>query len=153
MGSSSALDYQVFTVRRPGLNRDLPAGHESLAWVANSTTLIAGERDAVLVDTFLTIDQGAQLADHVAATGRNLTYVYITHGHGDHFFGINALKQRFPHIQAVATDLVVDHMASRFEPEMMDGVFRRAFPRPDPRRPGSLPSAWATRPSSSRGMP
>ena len=52
----------------------------------------------MLVDTFLTIDQGAQLADQVAAAGKNLTHVYITHGHGDHFFGINALKQRFPHI-------------------------------------------------------
>ena len=55
MGSSSALDYQVFTVTRPGLR--VPPGHEALAWVANSATLIAGDRDAVLVDTFLTIEQ------------------------------------------------------------------------------------------------
>src|SRR6476469_5922902 len=115
MGSSSALDYHVFTVSRPVLSRDLPPGHESLAWVANSATLIAGDRDAVLVDTFLTIDQGAQLAEQVAATGKNLTHLYITHGHGDHFFGINALRQRFPHIRAVATDSVVDQMASQFE--------------------------------------
>jgi glyoxylase-like metal-dependent hydrolase (beta-lactamase superfamily II) len=136
MGSSPPLDYQVFTVTRPGLSRDLPPGHESLAWVANSSTLITGDRDAVLVDTFLTIDQCAQLADQVAAAGKHLTYLYITHGHGDHFFGINALKQRFPHMRAVATDSVVDQMASQFEPEMIDGIFRRAFPGQIPDDPG-----------------
>ena len=47
-----ALKYKVFTVTRPGLNRDLPPGKESLMWVANSSTLIYGEQDAVLVDTF-----------------------------------------------------------------------------------------------------
>jgi glyoxylase-like metal-dependent hydrolase (beta-lactamase superfamily II) len=136
MNLSSALDHQVFTVARPGLSRDLPPGHESLAWVANSATLIAGERDAVLVDTFLTIDQNAQLADQIAATGKNLTHVYITHAHGDHFFGINALKQRFPHVRAVATASVVERMPSQFEPEMMDGIFRRAFPGEIPDDPG-----------------
>jgi hypothetical protein len=42
---------------RPGLNRDVPPGKESLSWVANSATLIYGEQDAVLVDTFLTVEQ------------------------------------------------------------------------------------------------
>jgi glyoxylase-like metal-dependent hydrolase (beta-lactamase superfamily II) len=136
MGSSSSLGYQVFTVRRPGLSRDLPPGHEALSWVANSATLIAGERDAVLVDTFLTMDQNAQLAEQVAAAGKNLTHVYITHPHGDHFFGLTALKQRFPRMQAVATDRVVERMPSQLEPAMFDDVFRRAFPGQIPDDPG-----------------
>jgi glyoxylase-like metal-dependent hydrolase (beta-lactamase superfamily II) len=97
-------------------------------WVANSATLIYGERDAVLVDTFLTADQGVELADHVAATGKNLTHVYVTHGHGDHFFGLNALKQRFPDAQAVTTASVVDRMADQLAPDMLDGFWRQRFP-------------------------
>ena len=74
----------------------------------NSATLIYGTRDAVLVDTFFTIDNSIKLADEIAASGKNPTYTYITHGHGDHFFGINALKQRFPDVRAVATASDVD---------------------------------------------
>jgi hypothetical protein len=38
----------------PGPSPDIPPRSESLAWVANSMTLIYGRRDAVLLDTFLT---------------------------------------------------------------------------------------------------
>jgi glyoxylase-like metal-dependent hydrolase (beta-lactamase superfamily II) len=134
------LDWRVFTATRPGLSRDLPPGYESLMWVSNSATLIAGERDAVLVDTFLTIDHGVTLADEIAATGKNLTYVYITHGHGDHFFGINALKERFPGVRAVATAAVVGRMAGQLAPEMLDGFWRRLFPGEIPDDPGTAES-------------
>jgi hypothetical protein len=61
----STLRYETLCVRRPGLTRDLPPGKEDLQWVANTATLIHGERDAVLVDTFLTIEQNKQLVDWV----------------------------------------------------------------------------------------
>ena len=38
-GKKDLLRYKVFTVTRPGLNRDVPPGKESLMWVANSSTL------------------------------------------------------------------------------------------------------------------
>ncbi|HET6194052.1 MAG TPA: MBL fold metallo-hydrolase [Trebonia sp.] len=126
--AAGQLEYRVFTATRPGLTPDIPAGYESLAWVANSSTLIYGARDAVLVDTFLTIDQSAQLADEVAASGKNLTHVYITHGHGDHFFGLDAIEQRFPNVRAVATAAVIDHIAGQLEPDMLDGFWRQRFP-------------------------
>ena len=50
--TNTDLRWEVLTVKRPGLTRDLPPGKEELMWVANSSTLIQGERDAVLVDTF-----------------------------------------------------------------------------------------------------
>src|SRR6201997_4927505 len=88
------LQWDVLTIKRPGLTRDLPPGKEELMWVANSSTLIYGKHDAVLVDTFLTTDQSQTLLDWVVASGKNLTAIYITHGHGDHF--PRAARRAFP---------------------------------------------------------
>ena len=55
--------------------------------MANTTTLIYGEQEALLVDTFLSDAQTAELADWIAATGKRLSTIYITHAHPDHFFG------------------------------------------------------------------
>ena len=66
------LQWDVLTIKRPGLTRDLPPGKEDLMWVANSSTLIYGKRDAVLVDTFLTIEQSRTLLDRVVASGKHL---------------------------------------------------------------------------------
>src|ERR1700741_272507 len=100
--TDTALTWEVLTVKRPGLSREVPPGQEKWAWVANSSTLISGERDAVLVDTFLTTEQSQTLLDWVIASGKNLTAIYVTHGHGDHFFGLASLLERFPRAKAVA---------------------------------------------------
>src|ERR1700748_2787240 len=97
--TDAGLSWDVLTIRRPGLTRDLPPGKDELMWVANSSTLIRGERDAVLVDTFLTIEQSQTLLRWVVASGKNLTAIYVTHGHGDHFFGLAPLLERFPGAQ------------------------------------------------------
>ena len=55
--------------------------------------------------------------DWVAASGKNLTTIYVTHGHGDHFFGIAALQQRIPNARAVATPDVVRVMQQQARPE------------------------------------
>jgi glyoxylase-like metal-dependent hydrolase (beta-lactamase superfamily II) len=91
--NNGTLKWEVFTSKRPGLSRDLPPGKEALMWVSNSSTLIYGQQDAVLVDTFLTIDQSQALLNWVIASGKNLTAIYLTHGHGDHVFGLGSLLE------------------------------------------------------------
>jgi glyoxylase-like metal-dependent hydrolase (beta-lactamase superfamily II) len=132
--TDASLSWDVLTIRRPGLTRDLPAGKEELMWVANSSTLIRGERDAVLVDTFLTIEQSQTLLNWVIASGKNLTAIYLTHGHGDHFFGLAPLLERFPHARAVATPEVVKGMHEQLSPASVDDFWRRLFPGQIPDR-------------------
>ncbi|WP_283193288.1 MBL fold metallo-hydrolase [Rhizobium sp. AN80A] len=132
--SDDGLSWKTLNIKRPGLSRDVPPGHEELMWVANSSTLIYGERDAVLIDTFLTIEQTQTLSDWVTAAGRNLTAIYITHGHGDHFFGLAPLLERFPDARAVATPAVVEAMHEHLSPVSVDNFWRRLFPGQIPER-------------------
>src|SRR3984885_9917479 len=122
------LRYKVFTATRPGLNRDVPPGKESLMWVANSATLIYGRRDAVLVDSFLTVEQCNGLADAIAASGKSLKAIYVTHAHGDHFFGIKVLQDRFPNAKALATPEVVARMKLQITPDKLNSRWRKLFP-------------------------
>ena len=104
-----------------------PPGKDDLKWVANTTTLIYGEREALLVDTFLSDQQTAELADWIAASGRRLSTIYITHGHPDHFFGLKLLRDRFPEARAIATPEVVDAMQAALQPVSVEN-WRRRFP-------------------------
>jgi glyoxylase-like metal-dependent hydrolase (beta-lactamase superfamily II) len=132
--TDTGLQWEVLTVKRPGLTRDLPPGKEELMWVANSSTLIYGERDAVLVDTFLTTEQSKTLLDWVVARGKKLTAIYITHGHGDHFFGLASLLERFPRAKARATPEIVKAMQDQLSPASVDNFWRRLFPGEIPNR-------------------
>jgi glyoxylase-like metal-dependent hydrolase (beta-lactamase superfamily II) len=128
--NKAALRYKVFTANRPGRvvpSGHLPPGKESLIWIANSATLIYGERDAVLVDTFMTVEQCSGLADAIVATGKTLKAIYVTHGHPDHFFGLKVLQDRFPNAQALATREVVAKMRLQITPEKLDDR-RKQFP-------------------------
>src|SRR6202167_5344817 len=125
---SPTLKWDVLVTNRQGLVRDLPPGKEQWTWVPTSATLIFGQQDAVLVDAFLTIEQAATLVEWVAASGKNLTTIYITHGHGDHFFGIGALLNRFPKARAVATPDVVESMRRQASPEIDSSFWKARYP-------------------------
>ena len=125
---SPTLTYDVFALKRPGLTRDLPPGTESLQWTANTATLIAGSQDAVLGDTFATIDQNRQLVDWMKKSGKNLTTIYITHAHGDHAFGIKILLDHFPHARAVAAPAVAKAMHAQIDPDYLNNFWETRFP-------------------------
>jgi len=125
---STSLKWDVFVAKRQGLNRELPPGKEKWMWVPTSATLIYGERDAVLVDAFLTLEQASAVVEWVAASGKNLTTIYITHGHGDHCFGIGALLDRFPNAKAVATPNVLKVMRQQVSPEFVASFWNARYP-------------------------
>jgi glyoxylase-like metal-dependent hydrolase (beta-lactamase superfamily II) len=99
------LRYEVFVsdgVRRNRTQR-LPDGGPIVSSPLAST-LILGERDAVLVDPPYTRDQIRQVGDWVERSGKRLAHIYATHGHGDHWFGTDVLMRRFPDTIAFATE-------------------------------------------------
>jgi glyoxylase-like metal-dependent hydrolase (beta-lactamase superfamily II) len=127
------LQYKVHYTTRPSSTRDEPAGHENLKWVPSSSILIYGKQDAVLIDTALTIKGCKEVLDFVIASGKNLKYIYITHPHGDHYFGIGILKEYFVNARAIATREAVEEMKKDIGGIPSEGltdlsIFRKLFP-------------------------
>ena len=123
------LNWDVFvTPGIPTVTSDLPPGTTQQLWSPISSTLIYGERDAVLVDAFITVEQADALVDWVVASGKNLTTIYATHGHGDHFFGANTVLKRFPGTRFVATPDVVRIMSQQASPPFLASFWNPRFP-------------------------
>ena len=124
---SSLLQWELFIRRRPSATQGTPPGKDELKWVANTVTLIYGEHDALLVDTFLSEAQTAELADWITSSGKRLSTIYITHAHADHFFGLKLLRDRFPHARAITLPQAADAMRVALTPEAVE-TWRRRFP-------------------------
>jgi glyoxylase-like metal-dependent hydrolase (beta-lactamase superfamily II) len=127
--TAAVLKWDVFvTPGIPIVTRDTPRGVRETYFQAMASTLIYGKRDAVLVDAFMTVKQATALADWVAAKGKNLATIYITHGHGDHWFGVGTLLERFPNSKVVATANAVKVMRQNASPEALEGAWKPGFP-------------------------
>ncbi|HWZ57361.1 MAG TPA: MBL fold metallo-hydrolase [Gemmatimonadaceae bacterium] len=134
--TDTALTWDVLvTPGIPMVTGNPPPGTTQMLWSPISSTLITGQRDAILVDAFLTIAQAESLADWVTARGKNLTTIYITHGHADHFFGLGTLLAQFPRAMAVATPSVVQLMRQQASPAVLGPRWEARFPGQVPRQP------------------
>jgi glyoxylase-like metal-dependent hydrolase (beta-lactamase superfamily II) len=71
------------------------------------STLVSGDHDAILVDAGFTLADAHRIAGAILDSKKNLTTVYVTHWHPDHYFGLTVLKQAFPKAKLVATATTV----------------------------------------------
>jgi glyoxylase-like metal-dependent hydrolase (beta-lactamase superfamily II) len=81
----------------------------------------------VLVDPPMTRAQTQQVGDWVARSGKRLNYIYVTHGHGDHWFGAQLLLERFPDATVYATEGTIRLMHKQAT-EGREKVFDKDFP-------------------------
>ena len=126
------LNWNLLTKKRAGVTQGLPQGKEDLAWVTNTVTLIHGERDAILVDMFLSVEHLKELVDWLVESGKNLIAIYITHPHGDHFFGLKLLLDKVPKRKSVSYRFECCRNAKADRPRLRKVLLGAALPRPGP---------------------
>jgi glyoxylase-like metal-dependent hydrolase (beta-lactamase superfamily II) len=129
------LKWDVFvTPSIPVVTTDFAPGEQERPWPPISSTLIYGSRDAVVVDSFITLEQARAQADWIGSTGKNLTTIYATHGHGDHFFGASVLLERFPNARFLAAASAIQVMKEQTSPEFVAKFWESRFPNQLPKR-------------------
>ncbi|KAF5871193.1 putative metallo-beta-lactamase domain protein [Botrytis fragariae] len=113
----------------PPIPWELPntGGKQGGIWSPTSLTLIHGEKEALLVDTPITIPQTEKLIEWLEKTvpEKRLTTVYITHGHPDHWLGLSTLKKKYSDIRILSTAATLEHMKYDIDTDL---VFSEAFP-------------------------
>jgi glyoxylase-like metal-dependent hydrolase (beta-lactamase superfamily II) len=139
MNQAGNLAYDVFVNDPPPPDGFLPNG-EPKRFSPMASTLIYGSQDAVLTDPGLTEDQARALGDWVAGKGRNVTDIFITHGHGDHWFAAGLLAERFgARVVASAGTITQMHASVATRPLLWDKLYAGLIP-PSPVTAVTVPS-------------
>lgn len=122
----TSLDYRVFVADPIAFDTTdrVPDGSPR-QFSPLTTTLVHGERDAVLVDPPLTTDQARAVGDWAEASGRRVTHIFATHGHGDHWFTAALLAERLG-ARVVATAATIEQMHRNVA--LRDVYWDRIFP-------------------------
>lgn len=72
-----------------------------------TSTIVSGEKDAILIDAQFDLADAHRLVAELLESKKNLTTVYITHGHPDHYFGLQVIRDAFPKAKLVALPATV----------------------------------------------
>jgi glyoxylase-like metal-dependent hydrolase (beta-lactamase superfamily II) len=131
MNLDGNLSYDVFVNDPPPQDNGLLPNGEPKGGSPVASTLVYGREDAVLTDPGFTTGQARVLGDWVAAKGRNLTDIFITHGHGDHWFAAGLLAGRFgARVVATAGTIAQMQVSIAARPFLWDKVYPGIPPSP-----------------------
>jgi glyoxylase-like metal-dependent hydrolase (beta-lactamase superfamily II) len=129
--STENLTYHVFVNEWPQQTNGLLPTGEPKRFSPEASTLICGSKNAVLADPGMTADQARALGDWVAEKGRNVTDIFVTHGHGDHWFAAGLLAERFgARVVATAGTIAQMHKGVATRPFLWDKVYTGIPPTP-----------------------
>ncbi|MFT0624578.1 MBL fold metallo-hydrolase [Ectopseudomonas guguanensis] len=83
-----------------------------------SSTLISGEKDAILVDAQFSNHEAQALVERIRASGKRLTTIFISHGDPDFHFGLDVLTRAFPEAKVLATPATVAYIEKSRAPKL-----------------------------------
>lgn len=75
-----------------------------------NSTLITGEKEAMVIDTGFTRADALRIASNVLDSNKTLKTIFISQADPDYYFGAETLKQIFPEAKVVSTPAVIDEI-------------------------------------------
>ena len=78
---------------------DIYHGHEASV----NAYIFSDNQSIILVDCLRNSIEAKFLADIIKKQNKPLTHILITHGHPDHYLGLNIMRQDFPNAKIVVT--------------------------------------------------
>lgn len=70
--------------------------------------LLAGEKQAVLLDGGFTLSDGRKVADAIKATGKELTTIFVSCNDPDYYFSLRPIVEAFPAAKVIAKPVTVE---------------------------------------------
>jgi len=98
----------AFAGDEPGLSIKVVTSLDDQFWT--NSVIIEGAHEVMLVDAQLTRTNAERVLQEIRATGKPLSIIYITHGHADHFLGLEVFKEAYPDVRIIARPAVVDRI-------------------------------------------
>ncbi|RYF60191.1 MAG: MBL fold metallo-hydrolase [Comamonadaceae bacterium] len=95
--------------------KHFPAGEQGFF---RAPILIAGQREALLIDAGFTLSDGEALAQAIQASGKTLTTIYISHSDPDYYFSLAPIKAAFPEARVVAATATIDAIKANVEKKL-----------------------------------
>lgn len=80
-----------------------------------SSTIIYGPTQALLVDSQFSLSNAHRLVAEILELDRDLTQIFISHVHPDHYLGLEVVKAAFPGARVIAYRDAADQINSAFE--------------------------------------
>jgi glyoxylase-like metal-dependent hydrolase (beta-lactamase superfamily II) len=134
--SASPLSIDVYVApMRPYTSPDQLGEGEVATWAPSSSTLISGPTEAILIDALLTFENADRIAAWAKTFGKNITGIYITHGHSDHWLGLARLLEHFPEAPGYAAPEVAARAAWEAEFNKTSKYWTSRFPGELPETP------------------
>jgi len=125
-----SLSFDVFIVDPKPIPSAVPGFEAAVGqatWPPTTSTLLADDDGALLVDCLITEREARELAAWVKSHGTEPGYVYITHPHADHFLGLPEILAAFPDAKPVALAETISAMEEQVSPGYMQ-VWGGFFP-------------------------
>lgn len=80
-----------------------------------TSTVVAGEKEVMVIDTGFTRADALQIAAKVLDSGKELKTIFISQADPDYYFGASQLLAIFPHANVVTTKAVRDVIVKKLE--------------------------------------